>query len=294
MIFGRLDVPLDEDSSSRFLPWLIAFMVFLAAIALACVLLTEGLIQRWDRGLRAEVTVQVPAPDVEEAQRGARLQSVLSILRNTAGVTEATALSQQTVAGLVEPWLGDQLLRSELPLPDLVSVIIDPDVPPDLDVLQERLEAAVPGTAVDDHQRWLQSLISVARSVELGALVILGLIVVACIGTTIFATRASLSIHWQVIELLHLMGAEDRYVARQFQGHALRLGLRGGILGFVFAVGILALIGFLGSGGQVAMLPRIELRLIDWAILLVIPVTTALIATVTAQITVMRTLGRMS
>ena len=38
MFARRSDLPLDKDALSRFLPWLIAFMVFLAVMAMAGVL----------------------------------------------------------------------------------------------------------------------------------------------------------------------------------------------------------------------------------------------------------------
>ncbi len=34
-----------------------------------------------------------------------------------------------------------------------------------------------------------------------------------------------------VVSVLHFVGAEDGYIAREFQRHFLRLGLRGGLLG---------------------------------------------------------------
>ena len=39
MFTRRSDLPLDKDALSRFLPWLIAFMVFLAVLAMANALL---------------------------------------------------------------------------------------------------------------------------------------------------------------------------------------------------------------------------------------------------------------
>ena len=39
----------------------------------------------------------------------------------------------------------------------------------------------------------------------------------------------------EIIEVLHFVGAADSFIARQFQGHFLRLGLRGAAIGGVAA-----------------------------------------------------------
>lgn len=293
MLFRRPTVPLDEDSSARFLPWLVAFMVFLACLALASVFVVERAAQRWDSGLKGQLTVQIPAPE-QEVERPARIEKVTQVLQATPGVRGLSVLTPQEVARLVEPWLGEAALAAELPLPDLIAVTLDASQPPDLGALRAALEAAVPGTQADDHQRWLANLLNLARSIKLGALIVVGLVCFAAVVTVVFVTRTGLEIHRQVIELLHLMGAQDRYIAREFQGHALKLGLRGGLFGFLLAVAALFGLGWLAGQAQLSLLPRFELATLDWILLALLPVLAALIAMWTARVTVLRTLVRMS
>lgn len=299
MLLARPDIPLDQDSTARFLPWLIAFMVFLASLALASLLVVESLVDRWDRGLRAELTVQIPPPEATgsdealAALRQERLDGVLAVLANTAGVEDAQVLSQEAVAQLVEPWLGGNREEMMVFLPSLLAVRIDPVAQPDVPALQLALDQAVAGTQVDDHQRWLSALVRLARSVELGALLVLALVALAGTATVVFVTRASLAIHRPVIELLHLMGAEDRYIAKQFQGHALRFSLRGGLVGFAAAAAVLGLFGYVGGQVESGLLPRVELSVFDWAIVAVVLLVTCVIAMLTARLTVIRTLGKL-
>ncbi len=299
MLFARPDIPLDQDSSARFLPWLIAFMVFLASLALASLLVVESLVERWDRGLRAELTVQIPPPEgsgslkVLQGLRQERMDKVLAVMANTAGVLDAQVLSQEAVAQLVEPWLGRDREEMQPFLPSLLAVRIDPAQQVDVPALQLALDQAVAGTHIDDHQRWLGALVGLARSVELGALLVLALVAMAGTATVVFVARASLAIHRPVIELLHLMGAEDRYIAKQFQGHALRFSLRGGLVGFAAAAAVLGLFGYVGGQMESGLLPRVELAILDWAIVAVVLLVTCLIAMLTARFTVIRTLGRL-
>src|SRR3546814_8077793 len=65
------------------------------------------------------------------------------------------------------------------------------------------------------------------------ALVVVLLVVLAASIMVAFVPRMGLAAHQRSIELLHMIGAQDSYVARQFQNHALRLGLRGGLIGLL-------------------------------------------------------------
>ena len=56
MFRQRLDIPLNRDSSVRFLPWIIALMVYLAGLALAGTLVLNAALQRWDRSLSGTLT----------------------------------------------------------------------------------------------------------------------------------------------------------------------------------------------------------------------------------------------
>lgn len=293
MLFRRSTLPLTHDPSGRFLPWLVAFMVFLACLALASVLAVERVIERWDRGLSGQVTVQVPAP-ADPAERQERLERILTVLQQTPGVRGVSLLDETQVLALIEPWLGDAALVGELPLPDLIAVTLDPLGPPDMAALETRLAAAVPGTLLDDHQRWLGDLLALAASIEIGAIIVVLLIGLAAVVTVIFVARTGLEIHRQVIELLHMMGAQDRYIAREFQRHAFRLGLRGGIAGYLLAVLVLLGLGWLSGQGELGFLPEVRLEWADWALMALLPPLAALVAMWTARRTVLRTLVRMA
>lgn len=287
------DLPLIEDAATRFLPWLIAFMAFLAALALIALLVFQDMVERWDRGLSGELTIQVPAPTSEDLRQG-QLDRVVTVLRQTAGLSGLTVLTQEETRGLVAPWLGEGLAATDLPFPDIITVTFDPARPPDLALLGQALESAVPGTLIDDHQQWLADLFRLAGAAELAALLVLALIVASAVITVVFVTRTGLAIHRQVIELLHLMGAQDRYIATQFQWHAFWLGLRGGLAGLVLAIGVAFGLEWLGGHADFALLPRLSLQPIDWLLLLLVPLAAALIAMVTATRTVLRTLARLA
>lgn len=293
MVARTTDVPLARDASERFLPWLIAFMVYLATLALAAALVLHKAIDSWDSGFAGEITVELPPSEDGAESEEERVGRAVALLRATPGVTGAAPLRPEEVRGLLEPWLGSVAADENLPLPVLVAVSLDVSDPPDLDALGDRLSEAVPGAAIDDHRRWLARVLDLARFVELVAGAVVLLVTAAAALAVVFATRTGLSVHRQAIELLHLIGARDAYIARQFQGHALRLGLRGGVVGAALAAATIVPVGYMARQVDSALLPSIAVAPVEWAAFGALPLVTALVVMLTARATVLASLARM-
>lgn len=303
MFSRRSDLHLDRDQLGGFLPWLIAFMVFLSVLALAGTLALNNLAERWDKGMSGTLTVQIkPSPDAIAGGAGAeaaaaqdekRLRAAVVVLKTTSGIGRVEVLSEDNLLALLEPWLGGGAVAGDLPLPRLIDVQLEGGADVDLTALQNRLSGVAPGAVIDDHGVWLERLIRLVRTVEVLALAVLAFIVLATVGTVIFTTRTGLAIHQDAIEVLHLIGAHDSYIARQFAGRALTLGLRGGFFGLVLALPTLWGIGALADKMQSGLLPDLSLGIWHWAALLALPLGVALIAMMTARMTVMKTLARM-
>jgi cell division transport system permease protein len=290
MAAAAIDIPFDRDGSGRFLPWLVALMVYLAALALSGALVLERTLESWDRGLAGTLTVELP-PALSGGNGG--LAAVLKDLTATPGVVAARPLSRAEMTALLAPWLGTGV-PDDLALPQLVDVRIDPQHL-DENALAARLAKDASGAAIDDQRQWLDRLAGAVRAAEGVAGAIVLLIGAASVLTVIFTTRAGLAVHRDVIELLHLMGARDGYIARQFQRQAMRLGLRGGAAGIALAlVTLLALAragDALGTAGPA--LPSLALRPLQLAAMALLPLAAACLAMLAARLTVMRALARM-
>jgi cell division transport system permease protein len=297
MLRLRSDLPLSRDASGRFVPWIVGFMVYLAALAVAGALTLDSIAARWQAGITGTLTVQVApadAADADPAAREARLQQVLQVIRATPGVAGVEVLGPDAMNRLLEPWLGPGSAEMGLPLPDLLSVTVRPGAQVDLPALQAALAAAVPEAEVDDHRRWLDDLAVFVHSVELLAAVVVSLVCLAAVLTVVFVTRTGLAVHRRVIEIVHLIGARDAYIAGQFQSHALRLGLIGGLVGSGLAAATLLALQRLFAGLDTPLLAGIGLGPAHWAAFAILPVAAAIIAMLTARVTVLRSLARMS
>ena len=295
--FKPQPLPITADPGRRFVPWLIALVVFLAALALGGLMALADAAAKWDSGLIGTLTVQVPdigaADATGRAQQAKRVDTVIAALKATQGVAQVRALSAKETAALLEPWLGDSAYVETLPLPTVIDVRLDAGTRVNIAGLTELVSAQAPGTTVDDHRRWTDRLVTILRAIEALAAIVVALVALAAVGTVVFATRSALAVHAETIELLHVIGATDRTIAQAFARQALGLGLKGGVIGLVGAVLAGAGIVFAFARLPVGLLPRLALTPVEGAALLLVPLTVAGIAALTARATVLSALKKM-
>lgn len=291
----RLDLPLRSDATGRFLTWIIALMVYLAVLALAGAMALADMAGRWDQGLRGTLTVQI-VPLTESAAvppLAKRVEGALLLLRTAPGVERAEALPAEASTRLLEPWLGSQVALADLPMPALIDVVLARGATVDMPALAARLAEAIPGARLDDHAAWLSDLLALIRAVQGIAVGIVVLIGSAAVIAVIFAVRSGLAIHRGIVELLHVMGAPDDYVARQFQAHVLGLAVRGGIAGTVLAALTMGAIGWAAGNLKAGLLPDFALSPLQGLTLLLVPAVTAALAALTARWAVLRALAEL-
>ena len=291
----RSDLPLAGDATSRFLPWLVALMVFLAAMAVAGGFAINGVMERWDHDVSGTLTVQVIPAGGEQAEAATdeRVHLAVELMRKVPGVLAVKAFDKKRTLALLEPWLGGTEVVQDLPLPRLIDVTVDPDARIDLAEVAERLSRAVPGASLDDHRVWLSRLINLSRTMQWLAVIIVLLIGAVTSATVVYATRTGMAVHHSIIEVLHLIGAHDDYIARQFADRAFALGIGGGLFGLGLAVPALTVIGWAAKRLEGGFLPSIGLPLLGYLTIGALPLLAAGLAMLTARLTVHGALARM-
>jgi cell division transport system permease protein len=217
----------------------IAIMSFLACLTLGAVTLVRDASRDWQVDILREVTIQVrPIEGIDTAAEAAKAAAITRELR---GVASVSVLDDEENMRLLEPWLGSDLDMGELPIPRLVVVRLSNPAAVDLDELSRRLRADVRGANLDDHRLWTERLQTMANVTVIVGASVLSLVFIATILSVVFATRGAMASNRDVVTVLHFVGAEDGFIAREFQRHFLLLGLKGGLIGafaaaFVFAV----------------------------------------------------------
>lgn len=219
--------------TGRSLTLVISIMCFLACLTAGAVFMINKSAAGWLKDMASEVTVQIePRGDADTAQV---VGAAVAFLTKEPGVTSVKALTLEESAALLEPWLGQGDVLKSLPVPRLVAIEIDRSSPPDLEGLRQRLGTQFKGVTLDDHRHWQQQIRTVTRSFALGGLLILLLVAAATIAIIESATRSSMASHRDIVEVLHFVGATDRFIAREFETHFLKLGVKAGLVGALAA-----------------------------------------------------------
>lgn len=292
MIGLRSELPLQGGASSRFVVWLVMVLVFMACIAVTANAYVGGLLVHWNRSVTGTLTIQIPVMlDAKDPESEAATARVLDVLARHPAVARAEAVPRAKVTELLKPWLGEGEAVDDLPLPVLVDATLSTPETAAVNAVASSVQAAAPGAVIDDHRVWLNRVIGLAEG--LGAIAVTVMLLVAGgLGLTIvFATRASLAEFAQVIEVLHVVGAKDGYVAGQFARRALVQSMLGGAVGLLLYAPALALVAWLAGRIEEGLLPDVRFPPSYWLTLASLPLIAGLIATVTAHVTVRRALA---
>jgi cell division transport system permease protein len=296
---GAAPIVPEKSVAGRTLLLLITIMAFLSAVTLGGVVLVQKSAIAWSADVGRELTIQIRPVEGEVME--SNLRTAVSLAQSTPGVATARALTNEESQALLEPWLGAGLDLSAIDIPRLIVVQLADPVDADIEQLQRNL-AAINGASLDTHAAWREQLNVMAGTVVLSGLLVLGLIGVATVLAIVFATRGAMASNREIVDVLHFIGASNKFIAGEFQGRFLSIGLQGGFLGALLAILFFVVIGTVAGSvlpseatAQVGVLFGNFLLGLDGFvfILAVVPVIAVLTA-VTSRVTVRRYLSEAS
>lgn len=264
-----------------------AAMAFLAVFALALSVASGRLADRWAAELARSATLRISAP---ADQLAPQTEAALAILEQTPGVAQARALSAEEQAALLAPWFGIDLPLDSLPVPQLIEVIAD-DPGYDAAGLRLRLSGEVPGAVLDDHARWRAPLVDAANSLRRLGLISTLLIAAAMAAMITLAANAALAANAQVVEVLRLVGARDRYIAHAFIRRFTLRALLGSGVGMI--VGVIAVALLPSASDEGGFLTGLGFQGAGWLLPVLIPILGAAVAFVATWASARRRLERL-
>lgn len=212
----------------------VAIMTFLASVTTGAVLLVRASAAQWQSDVASELTIQLrptPGRDIERDTR-----AVVDVMRAQPGILEVRPFSKDESAKLLEPWLGTGLSLDDLPVPRVVVARLAPGAVPDMAALRNVVTQAAPSASVDDHRAWIERMRTMTGAIVLAGMGVLALVIAATVISVSFATRGAMAANRPIVEVLHFVGAQDRFIANHFLRHFLRLGLEGGLIGGLAAI----------------------------------------------------------
>ncbi len=279
-----------SDTRESALFFVIAALCFLAVLTAFSVRATYSAAEGWTANVEGELTARLSGSDA------ARMEEALGLIRSVDRVQTAKALTRAEAEALLQPWFGTQSLPDSLPLPSLIAITTEPgtqNIGPDIKraLAEIGLEAEI-----DDHAKWAENIRDMLTLIRLIAMGIVALLASIAIAVIAFATHAALLARREIVDVLHITGAEDQFIAKLFERRFSLLGFQAGLLGALLALGFAISLAFFAGRmtDWVWLLPSIALDRWALMIMLVSALLAGLVARGAARLTVTLALGRMS
>ncbi len=282
---------LDDVGGAHVMSWVIAIMLFLTLLTAAAGLATAQAAGALDRQMAGRLTVQIV--EGEAQRRDAAAARVLAVLRGQSDVARATPVPQADLARMLQPWLGGDAAAAELPVPALIDVDLNSDGGDAVRRVTAAVTQASAAARVDSHATWLGP---VGRLLDTAAWLAGGMILLmlgATAAVVMLAARAGLEAHRGTIEVIHMLGATDRQVARLFQRRiALDAGIGAGVGSVMAAVAIWIVARQVGAL-ESQLLGGLTLGARDLAMLVALPLGFVALAVLAARLAVLAQMRRM-
>ena len=261
-------------------PLLIAIMTFVMVVVAAAGLALGNTASVVKAGVDNRYSIQI-------ADGSAKASAAITAARAMPGVSRVAQVPPEELRSTLERWLGPAGAEADLPLP----VIVDIDLAPGADAaaLGKQIERAAPGARFVAHRTSLAPLLDALRGLTLLAFGLVLLIALASAAAIVLAARGALDTHRATIEVMHGIGATDDQVATLFLRQIAVDALFGGIGGAAIAGLILAaILGGASFATSLAGAPPIDWS--DAAMLALLPLAVALLATLVARGALVRAL----
>lgn len=271
------------------MPWVIAVMVFLSVLATTGGLAIARATGSMGTAISDRITVQIVDANLDRRQ--AQRDSVLALLRQ-AGARDVTQVTDRDVRALLTPWLGREGLEADLPVPALIDATLPDASSATAERTERMLQAVSPQIRVDRHAAWLAPIARLLATLGWLAAVLVTLTIGATAAAVVLGARAALDQHRPTIDVMHLIGATDRQIARLFERRVALDALSGTALGFVAGAGALIVVWRRFSAVDVASLGGAALEPFDWVLVALVPVAVVGLAIITARLAVLRVLAK--
>jgi cell division transport system permease protein len=279
---GRRLLP--EGWLSGPMPWVIAIMMFLMVLAAAAGLALGFAARGLDSHLSGQITVQIV--DANQARRDATADRIVTAVGAVQGVSAVRRISDREITELLRPWLGAGLADNDLPVPAMIDVTFAPGTPAAQRDAEARVLQISPRARIDDHAQWLAPLAGLIGSLRWLAAVLVLLMAAAAAFTVVLAARSALNTHQTTIEVMHHLGSTDAQIAQLFQRRIATDALFGGLIGLLLASLVIFAVGDRIAEVGSDLIGSVELPLIAWGILALLPLAGTLLAMVAARLTI--------
>ncbi len=290
----KTDIAFKSDLNKGFLPFITAFMVFIASIIFATALIGNNITTNWHKYLKNNITIQI-LPDLKaknpKKEIENRINNIVSILKQTPGIKSYSVISNEETTNLLKPWIGT--FKLDIPLPRIINIETSTTALLNSSMLQKEIENYSKNIKFETYSNWMYELQTSIRAVQ----ILLGLIVFIILITTAitisYTTQSGFNINKKVINIMHMVGATNNYIAKQFSKRMMNLALIGGISGYLFSCLIIFMIKTSTYYITNKVIINFDFPITIYLYVLIIPIIAGVIAKISAILTINKKLKNM-
>ena len=298
LLKNKFEIPAEEDNTSTFVSVLTSIYMYLFVIMLAIFMAINAMANNWEKDIAGSITVQItPIEDdnkhIDDVKTKEQLNKVLQFMEHISGVESVQVLDDQVVEKLMSPWIGNKVDLSTLPIPRLLDVKLKSNAELNYDEITRGLRLLTTNASIDNHRLWLNRLIKFATSLKTVALAILLMVVAICAFSVYYSARTSLNINMNTIEILHIVGAKDDYIAKLYAKNYAKIGFFAGVIGLMAAVPCIILVGKYGISTGSGLLNGAGLSTTAWVLIMLTPLFSLIYSMITSYFAVLKSLEKM-
>ena len=282
----KSSLPLRNPQADRSLMAMILLMTFVILMVGASSVYFGRLAGGWEAKLSEIATIEI-----DDSKFSLKLQKELeSFLDEQEIVSSYEIVPPQEVMNAVSPWLDiEGLEKTDIPLPVIINLSLQSTNTLEVEKLAFSLKAISQDINFQSHQNWLSDALKWANLIRLLSIAIACALLAVLVLALSLLVRDRVVLNRDVIDLLHVMGATDHYILKEFLWHLLAVALKALILGIVFYLAVSGLLySFLMPDNDGTEMFSSMFSLSDPYILLAIPLLVFTFVTITVWRTVIK------
>ncbi len=271
-------IPFEREDTNRYVPWIIAFIMYIALLASFSALILLTALDYWHPGSTKTFTLAIPFKKTsnlnkitQEEYTENRINKVINIISETPKVVQVSLLSEVEMHRLLKPWFSKKFNAYDVMLPSFLSIKVNTK---DKAFFSQKLLLSIrtiePKATIIKILSWQSIIEKCALKLQLFIAGLLLLILLAAAWTITFTTRTNMLMQRDIIELLTLLGATDDFIATRYKRKALLIAfesLAKALIGLILTVGI---VWWITYEVDQQLFGRIILHLLNWKIIFLI------------------------
>lgn len=258
MLFDRLNAPQSiplATSENRSLQWILGTMVFLVTLVVCVNILFQVSLKEWQAGMVNRVTIQIPfaslykeeiekistdsSINLQELKSFTKMDELIGFLMDFHGIHHVKWVNSRKLRQLHSDFNENVETIKELNPPIILDLEFLPDAIVSPDDIRNKVTKFATGVKVEPYSRWIETF-QVLSKILVGVSLFFSIIIFMTVFFVIvLSSRSGVLQHEKIIKTLQLMGANFRFIAKEFQVHIFWLTFRSACWGSAFALGIL-------------------------------------------------------